>query len=762
MAEARIRFRTLTARLLAIYVPLVSISLLVVFALLEVSYYRTQRSGIVQELRQRLVLESGFFAYELWEFNLEAVKTRLGEIGTLPHVASAVVFDSSGAVLGKVGDIDLPPEAPDFRAEMPLVYRAAGVEDTVGKLVITLHSADIRRDVRVHILENAVVMLVLLAALVGATFFATRRVFGMPIEALRQSIERMKTDNLRQEVDWDSGDELGQVVRAYNEMLRGQAEAERKIRQYQDHLQDLADQRTAELSETSARLRLTLDNIPSGILRTDKDMAIVFTNDRYLELTRASPELVHEGASIPEVCLQMAQRGQFGPGKPADLAETAVADFTKVGVFEVDLPHGVVVEIRREPTSDGGMLLLVNDISARRKAEQEVERVLRDLRESQERLQAILDNSPAFIYMKDLEGRYLVTNRRWREAMGCEQVPPSTLSAHDVFPKDIADAMVKVDREVARRREVREVEVELPRGKELRTYVSLKFPLLDDGGRPYAIGGISTDITERKRAEENLRHVYGILTDSIEYAARIQRSLLPSRQALDEAFAEHFVIWEPRDVIGGDIFWLRENPRGNLIAIADCTGHGVAGAFVTLIATGALDRALLERPLAGPAEILSIMNRMVKEALNQVGPEGESDDGLGLGICLMDPEGWEVTYAGAGLSLWVVRDGVVEEVKGHRRGIGHRSTPLDQDYATARVLVEEGTRFYLATDGFVDQVGGGRNRTFGKRRLAQALEDMADLALADQKATLLETLHAYQGAESRRDDITVVGFVCAS
>lgn len=274
--------------------------------------------------------------------------------------------------------------------------------------------------------------------------------------------------------------------------------------------------------------------------------------------------------------------------------------------------------------------------------------------------------------------------------------------------------------------------------------------------------GVTTDITERKRAEENLRHVYGILTDSIEYAARIQRSLLPSRQALDEAFAEHFVIWEPRDVIGGDIFWLRENPRGNLIAIADCTGHGVAGAFVTLIATGALDRALLERPLAGPAEILSIMNRMVKEALNQVGPEGESDDGLGLGICLMDPEGWEVTYAGAGLSLWVVRDGVVEEVKGHRRGIGHRSTPLDQDYATARVLVEEGTRFYLATDGFVDQVGGGRNRTFGKRRLAQALEDMADLALADQKATLLETLHAYQGAESRRDDITVVGFVCAS
>jgi len=632
LAEEGSKFRTLTSRLLSIYVPLVSVSLIVLFAVLEVSYYRTQRADLIAELKETMELESWSFAEAVWEYDFDAINARLKDIGNLLHVLSAVVYDASVEILGKVGDFEAPPEADDFRSEAPLIFKNENLSDPVGKLIITVHSDQIWRDVKVHIRVNALVMLVLLAALVGSTFFATRKVIGVPIGHLRHSIDRMKSENVREEVNWRSADELGQVVQAYNEMLRGQAEAEKKIQEYQDHLQELVDQRTRELSKTSEQLSLTLDSIPSGILRTDNDLAVVFNNDRYLELTRIAPDILHVGASISDVFHHLAAGGYFGAGDPAALATKGLADFTssEARLFEVELPHGVVAEIRRVPTSDGGRMLLMNDI------------------------------------------------------------------------------------------------------------------------------------TERKRAEEGLRTAHAVITDSIDYAGRIQRSILPLGAAMDEAFAEHFVIWEPRDVVGGDIYWLRDNPRGTLIVVADCTGHGVPGAFVTLIATGALDRALIERPLAEPGEILSIMNRLIKESLGQVGVEGESDDGLELGVCLVSPEMSEVTYAGARFSLWVADETGIEEIKGDKAAVGYRRTPMDQEFTNVRVLAEEGTRFYMSTDGLIDQVGGSKRRSFGKKRLIKTLEEARNVPLSEQNEVILERTREFQGDECRRDDITVVGFAIAT
>ncbi len=288
---------------------------------------------------------------------------------------------------------------------------------------------------------------------------------------------------------------------------------------------------------------------------------------------------------------------------------------------------------------------------------------------------------------------------------------------------------------------------------------------------PFAVGGLliiiivvawnrrlGAEISHRKKAERELSNAFGVITESIDYAAHIQQSLLPPDAFLAEDTADHFIVWEPRDVVGGDIYWYRRCQGGFLIVLADCTGHGVPGAFMTIIATGALDRALRDRPDGDPAAILKIMNRSVKHSLSQDREEGASDDGLELGVCKIVPDSRKLIFAGARFSLFHSVGGDLAEMKGDKSAIGYRHVPVDQQYSNREMAITDGQRFYMVSDGLIDQIGGDRHRMFGKKRFKKLVISGWDLPFAEQKTHILGALAEYQGNESRRDDLSVVGF----
>jgi serine phosphatase RsbU (regulator of sigma subunit) len=234
--------------------------------------------------------------------------------------------------------------------------------------------------------------------------------------------------------------------------------------------------------------------------------------------------------------------------------------------------------------------------------------------------------------------------------------------------------------------------------------------------------------------------------------------LLPPPSSLEQAFDDYFVWWEPRDVVGGDFYWLRACDSGNLLIVCDCTGHGVPGAFMTIIGTGALNQALNEHPDGDPAAILSHMNRFVKQTLLQDTDEGHADDGMELGICRIDGAGRYLDYAGARFSL-IVSDGKeVRDIKGDKTGIGYRRSDLEFKFTNHHVEKLPGMTFYLYSDGIVDQIGGPRRRSYGRKRFMRALADIRDRPMAEQSKALQEILRNYQDDEVRRDDVTVVGF----
>jgi serine phosphatase RsbU (regulator of sigma subunit) len=223
-------------------------------------------------------------------------------------------------------------------------------------------------------------------------------------------------------------------------------------------------------------------------------------------------------------------------------------------------------------------------------------------------------------------------------------------------------------------------------------------------------------------------------------------------------FNEHFVIWRPRDVVGGDFYWSKQFGDRTLVAVGDCTGHGVPGAFMTLLAVSALNRIADNGEVEDPAAILGRLNRLLKETLGQDAHEGVTDDGLDIGICSIETD--SVVFAGASCSLHRVDDSGLSTWKGDRRSVGYRKTPSEYTYTNHRMPIGD-ARYYMTTDGFFDQNGGERDYSFGKKRFAEMIVRYGNLTLKEQKASFLRELEAYMGTERQRDDITVLSFRAA-
>ncbi|KAA5604470.1 SpoIIE family protein phosphatase [Roseospira marina] len=261
-------------------------------------------------------------------------------------------------------------------------------------------------------------------------------------------------------------------------------------------------------------------------------------------------------------------------------------------------------------------------------------------------------------------------------------------------------------------------------------------------------------------AHQALEHANRMVLESIRYARRIQTSLLPDKAAIDDLVREVHVCWEPLDVVGGDYFWLeRLDDDTAVLAVMDCTGHGVPGAFMTLLVASALDQALHDRRLRAPSDILAALDASVRARLRQDHPDSDSDDGLEAAVCLWNRRTGTLTFAGAGLPLLYACDGVVQEVRGDRAWLGYRSLPTAPAFTDHDIAVRPGMAFYLLTDGVPDHMGGQPRRLFGRRKLGRILRDLQGRLMADQLATLRTALEDYRGPEPRRDDMTLIGVI---
>ncbi len=253
------------------------------------------------------------------------------------------------------------------------------------------------------------------------------------------------------------------------------------------------------------------------------------------------------------------------------------------------------------------------------------------------------------------------------------------------------------------------------------------------------------------------------IMESITYASTIQLAILPETESINESCKEHFVIWKPRDSVGGDFYWFERVDDHYLIAVVDCTGHGVPGAFMTMIANSALNRVVGEICNDDPARILKELNIIVRRTLNQNNEYSESsislrDDGMDIALCYVHPKRNELIFSGARISLYHCKNHELMEIKGDKQSVGYKSSREDFDYTNHKIKYEKDEVFYLTSDGLLDQNGSDKRSPFGKKRFKGLILKNYDKPLEEQKNIINRTLSEYQAGEPQRDDITVIGF----
>lgn len=263
-------------------------------------------------------------------------------------------------------------------------------------------------------------------------------------------------------------------------------------------------------------------------------------------------------------------------------------------------------------------------------------------------------------------------------------------------------------------------------------------------------------IIAESQAEKNRQ-----VMQSIEYASVIQQAILrASREALSNTVPDAALVWEPRDVVGGDFYHFATFPDGWFGAIGDCTGHGVPGAFMTLLALSSLTQALEQLGPRDPSALLAAVNRNVKGLLGQVigtGDAPQSNDGFDAAFFWFDATHRKLMFAGARVAVHVLRPDAekLESVAADRMGVGYVDSLADYAWKLHAIDVPPGSLLFISTDGLTDQIGGPRKIAFGKRRALDLILAQRERVPVSICESVLNALTDWQGSQFRRDDVTL-------
>ncbi|MEA3227488.1 MAG: SpoIIE family protein phosphatase [Campylobacterota bacterium] len=275
---------------------------------------------------------------------------------------------------------------------------------------------------------------------------------------------------------------------------------------------------------------------------------------------------------------------------------------------------------------------------------------------------------------------------------------------------------------------------------------------------------VFTDITLLEKAKEEGEEINKLTRESIEYASLIQGALIPDNKTFTNHFKDYFAIWHPKDTVGGDIYLFEElrDKDECLLMVIDCTGHGVPGAFVTMLVK-AIERQIVAKinhsdVIVSPADILTIFNQNMKSLLKQENKYSLSNAGFDGGVLYYNKKEKIVKFAGAETPLFYVENGELNVIKGNRYSVGYKKCDMDYIYKEHTIEIKDGMQFYLTTDGYLDQNGGNKGFPFGKKRFKNMIEEYHIETMADQQEVFLNELLEYQDDYDTNDDITVIGF----
>lgn len=271
---------------------------------------------------------------------------------------------------------------------------------------------------------------------------------------------------------------------------------------------------------------------------------------------------------------------------------------------------------------------------------------------------------------------------------------------------------------------------------------------------------VSTQLSLKKLQDKNLQYTNEIelknkmITDSINYAKRIQNAILPDEKKLKELFKDFFVIFKPKDIVSGDFYWVRQVGEKTIVIAADCTGHGVPGAFMSMFGVAFLNEIIDKENITNPAKILNRLREKIIHSLNQ---DNDTDmkDGMDMSIVTINRSNNRIEYSGANNPVYVIRNEELLNLKSDRMPVSVH-IKMD-DFTNHEIEMYPDDQIYLFSDGFADQFGGPKNKTFKHKTFKKLLLENAQKSMQEQKNAINESFEDWKGECDQVDDIVIIG-----
>lgn len=380
--------------------------------------------------------------------------------------------------------------------------------------------------------------------------------------------------------------------------------------------------------------------------------------------------------------------------------------------------------------------------------------------ELQNTYELLVQNVEDLIFTVDLNGNFVFMNNTFLTKLGYSKEDLMGVDSMTVVPEDCREEISYFYRSHFRERKTssyKEIPILTKSGETI--WVGQYVNTIYTPGTTNHIKGfisLARDITEVREQQKVMASQRDDITASINYAQRIQFNLLPNERLFDEHFEDHFIMFSPKDIVSGDFYWTQRIENKLVLVLGDCTGHGVPGAFMTLLGINLLNNIVLEARLTEPGTILTELDNRLEEYFGATG-KARMSDGMELTICVMDDKKEEIAYACAGSRFLIHNNEGFTLYKGNTQHIGDRKSSDFKGYSTFYTNLTAKDTVYLFTDGFQDQFGGPKNKKHSFRRMLDLFESNVNLSLEDQRMMIEGEFDQWMSNQPQTDDVTVIG-----
>lgn len=539
-------------------------------------------------------------------------------------------------------------------------------------------------------------------------------------------------------------------LREKQEVLRQNAEEMHATQEELEQSNKKLAEQMEEVNHTRNRMQLLLENASEVITIYEEDGKIRYISpsvETILGYTandiQGTSDLEHVHPEEKEIFIDLFKQ----------LKQTLEGQVT--AQFRYVNKHGDYIWIEATGTNFmsnsaiKGYILNSRDITERRTAEQE--------QRMRSKMQALSENSLDLITRLEA-GSISYINPVIETYTGQETSVFINKKVDDTsLDSSVLQHWLKIVEEVNRSGEKVSTEMDFPSELGNRVMQINAIPEFNEQKHIESVLVVSHDITDRKLIELDVQHKNKKINDSINYAKRIQNAILPDGAVLNEALPDSFILYKPRDVVSGDFPWFVRLGDEIFIAAVDCTGHGVPGALLSLIGYFLLNDIVKSRRITDPGKILDLLDEGVTQTLRQDQDNSTTKDGMDIALCCVNTKNNTVQYAGAHRPLYVVKEGVMQEIKGNKFPIGGGTAKNQTSFTSTKIKLKAGDSIYFSSDGYPDQFGGSDVRKFGSKRVRELIEQVHHLP-ASEAAVVFETeWENWRGEQKQTDDVLMIG-----